>query len=97
MILTLLYYIFFSSAVFFYGIGINDSTIVCDSIHEMLLPLIKMASSIIATTLLCYVIINKILAPLGITEMYPLVALLIFFVLSIFIESLIRITGQKDT
>lgn len=97
MILTLLYYIFFSSAVFFYGIGVNDSTIVCDSIHEQLLPLIKMIASIVSTTLLCFVIIKNILAPLGITEMYPLIVLLVFFVISIFFESLIRITGQKNT
>lgn len=97
MILTFMYYIFFASAVFFYGIGLNDATIVCDSVHEIFMQLFKMLVSIVSTTLLCFLVETKLLIPLGLMEFIPLVALLFYYVISILLEALIRITSKKNT
>ena len=96
MIYTIIYYAFFSSAVLFYGIGLNRSTLIPSS-SEVLGTLFKMLASILATTVLSWLFIQNILIPLGLAELYPLVSLLIFLGITIFFETLIRITAKTVT
>ncbi|MBQ5848873.1 MAG: hypothetical protein IIW49_08170 [Treponema sp.] len=96
MIYTIIYYAFFSSAVLFYGIGLNRSTLI-PSFSEVLGTLFKMLASILATTVLSWLFIQNILIPLGLAELYPLVSLLIFLGITIFFETLIRITAKTVT
>ncbi len=97
MIFSALYYLFISSAVLVYGIGINDSIILCDSIHKAFLPIIKIFVTILSTVMLSWLLITKLLVPLNLAELYPLVALLVFIVISILLESLVRITSNRVT
>ncbi len=96
MIFTFLYYLLFSSAILIYGIGLNRSTIVT---HIMqIFPLIfKSLVTSLSSSVLSWLFIQYILIPLNLIELYPLVALLIFAVISIFLETVIRITSGKVT
>ena len=96
MIYTVFYYTFFSSAVLFYGIGMNRCTLI-PSFTRTLSTLFKMLASIIATTVLSWFFIQKILVPLNFAELYPFVALLIFLGITIFFETIIRITSKIVT
>ncbi|MCR5400279.1 MAG: hypothetical protein K6E78_01635 [Treponema sp.] len=97
MIFTFFFYTFFSSAVLLYGIGLNSSTIICDSIKELTLPLVKVVATVFTTAVLCWLVIRNILVPLNLVLMYPFIAILIFFAVSIFFEVIIRITSGKIT
>ena len=97
MIFTAFYYIFFSSAVILYGVGLNSATIICDSIHELFLPVIKILVNVLSTSVLSWLILKYFLIPLNLAELYPFAALLVFFIISIFIETLVRITTKKST
>ncbi len=97
MIFTAFYYIFFSSAVILYGVGLNSATILCDSIHECLLPVTKVLANILCTSVLSWLILKYFLVPLKMAELYPFAALLVFFVISVFMETLVRVTTKKTT
>ena len=96
MIFTFLYYLLFSSAILIYAIGLNRATIVT---HIMqIFPLIfKSLVATISSSVLSWLFIQYILIPLNLIELYPLVALLIFTVISIFLETIIRIPSGKVT
>ncbi len=97
MIFTAFYYIFFSSAVILYGVGLNSATIICDSIHELFLPVIKILVNVLSTSVLSWLILKYFLIPLNLAELYPFAALLVFFIISIFIETLVRIATKRTT
>jgi Na+-translocating ferredoxin:NAD+ oxidoreductase RnfA subunit len=98
MINIFLYYILYASVVLFYGIGINRTTVISRSITSTLaLNIIKSLFSIISSTVLTWLIIEDLLVPLNLTELYPFIALLIFISLTVFIEILIRITTGINT
>ena len=92
-----MYYIFFASAVVLYGAGLNSSTIVCDYKERLSLPLTKILFSIFFTTILTWLIIRQLLIPLSIVEFYPLVALLVYLIISVLFETVVRITTGKVT
>ncbi|MEE0885912.1 MAG: hypothetical protein UIB61_03325 [Treponema sp.] len=77
--------------------GLNSATIICDSIHELFLPVIKILVNVLSTSVLSWLILKYFLIPLNLEEIYPFAALLIFFIISIFIETLVRIATKKST
>lgn len=95
MLSTAFYYIFFSSAVILYGVGLNSATIICDSIHELAIPVIKILVNIITSAVLSWLVIKYFLIPLKLEELYPMVSLLIFIAISVLLETVIRITTGK--
>ena len=82
MIFTSIYYIFFASSVILYGAGFNNLTIVCDSIHELKLSFAKVMFSILITCILSFQFMHFFLIPLRLVEFYPLIALIIFLIIS---------------
>lgn len=96
MIFTFLYYLLFSSAVLYYGIGLNRSTLVTH-IPQILPIILKNLLTVIIASVLTFLFNEYILIPLNLIEIFPLIALLIFATLSIFFESIIRITSGKVT
>ncbi len=95
MISTFLFYTIFSSVILIYGVGLNTATIVCDSFKSLALPVVKVVSAILGSSAVSWAAVKYILVPLGITAIYPLVAILVFFSISVFLEVLIRIvTGR---
>lgn len=95
MIFTVFYYIFFSSAVFLYGVGLNSATIICDSVHKLTVPVIKILVNILGTASISWLLLKFFLIPLNLTELYPLVSILIFLIISVLVETLIRITTGR--
>ena len=70
MIYTILYYVFFASAVMLYGIGMNRAIVLCDSIHRLLIPVIKTVLSVLLSSIFTWIILKHLLTPLGIIELY---------------------------
>ncbi|MEE1165787.1 MAG: hypothetical protein UHP28_01355 [Treponema sp.] len=95
MIYTILYYVLFASAVMLYGIGMNRAIVLCDSIHRLLIPVIKTVLSVLLSSIFTWIILKHLLTPLGIIELYPFVAVIIFVVVSVFLELMIRISTKK--
>jgi len=93
MINTFFYYFFYCSAVLIYGIGLNRATVLSRSMDKTLFFLIiKCTITILCSIVLTWVVIIELLIPAGLVELYPLIALLIFLSISVFVEILIRIT-----
>lgn len=90
------YYLIYASALLIYGIGINRSVLLSSSPRHMLRGCLKMLLSVSASSSLTYLIVMNLLHPVRLTELYPFVAVLVYAVISIFIESVIRITSKKS-
>ena len=98
MIETILFYTIFSSVILIYGIGLHTSTVVCGSVKKLYVPALKAFSIVIFSSAMTWLFIKFVLVPLAITGVYPLVASLFFFSISILIEKLFRSkTNDKDT
>ena len=93
----ILYYVIFSSVVLIYGIGL--SRVVELPVSNFRSPLfhIKAMVSILSSSMLSYVVIKNIFLPLGLMELFPFIAFLIFVALNAFLEALIRITTGNST
>lgn len=96
MISLFFYYIFFSSAVLYYGIALNRITISINwSLNTVLLQLTKMFFSIVPTTIVIFLISNTVLVRVRLVTLMPFIALMFFIAIASFIEMIIRITLQK--
>ncbi len=93
----LLYYSIFASAVLIYGIGL--SRMVELPVTKLRNPLfyVKAMVSILSTSVLSCIVTRNILMPLGIIELFPFIAFLIFIGINAFLESLVRITTGTST
>jgi len=94
MISNLLYYTIFASALLLYGVGIERSTVLASKHRHIYLRMIKMLICVSSTSTLVYLFSTNVLIPAGLGELYPFVAALIFTVISVFIEIIIRITAK---
>lgn len=97
MIFTSIYYVFFASSVILYGAGLNTSAVISDSMHGLLLPSVKVMFSILFSCLVSWIIIKNLLIPLKLLDFYPLVALIVFLIISILLETVVRITTGRIT
>jgi len=97
MISNLFYYILYTSAVLIYGIGINRATVVCEKPEHIVLFAVKMLISVCSASVLTYLLIVNLFVPVHLAEIYPFIAVLIFSAISVFIESLVRITAKTST
>lgn len=94
---TFLYYTFFASIVLFYGIGINRVAEIGITKFYDIIYYIKASISILTSAVLSWLLTQYILVPLNITEIYPLIALLIFICINSFLEALVRLTTGIST
>lgn len=93
-IYTFLYYFLFASAVLFYGIGLYRTAEAVSPVAESpVIFVMKALLSIYTTSTLSWLVTSGILVRLGLTEIYPLICLLIYICISSFLEALIRITS----
>lgn len=92
MIATFFYYIFFSSVLLIYGIGIERSVTLSKKKHDILIKAVKMLICVSSTSALSYLIVNGVLIPADLGELYPFIVILFFLAISVFIEAIIRIT-----
>ncbi|MDE5897882.1 MAG: hypothetical protein K2H09_01255 [Treponemataceae bacterium] len=97
IVFTAFYYTVFCSAVLLYGIGLNGMIAFGDSSRPILLPFVKMVLSVVCSAVLSWLIVRHLLVPLNLAALYPLVALFVFASISVFLETLIRITSGRTT
>ncbi len=91
-----LFYILFCSAVLVYGVGTLQSAESSLSRKKILLPAVKAFICVIATVTLTFLLNSLLLSSLGLTEIYPLAALLIFIAFGTFFEIILEITAKKS-
>ncbi|MCR4580436.1 MAG: hypothetical protein K5681_08820 [Treponema sp.] len=94
---TFLYYTLFSSIVLFYGLGLNQFSIIGDKSPMQIIFFFKSLLTIISTTILTYLTVSFILVPLELVEIFPIICLLIFIAFNSFAEGLIRLTTGTET
>ena len=75
----------------FYGIGLNKSISHSDNFSSASLTCIKSLFSATSTTAVGYLLVNWLLVPVQLTEVYPFIATLLFILFSTFIEIFIGI------
>lgn len=92
---TFLYYTFFASAVLFYGVGISRIGELGIIKIPNIIFFIKNVSSIYICAILSWIVTSKILLPLKITEIFPLIVFLLLVSISTFFECLVRLTTNK--
>lgn len=94
---TFLYYALFSSAVLIYGIGLNRiSELGVTKLYSVIFY-IKAVFTILITSVLTWLVTSRILVPLKLVEIFPVLCFLIFVCINSFIEALIRLTTGIST
>lgn len=94
---TFLYYFCFASAVLFYGIGSTKLVDFSNFTAKTLAFFVKLILSLIITVIIGWIVTNKILVPLDMVELYPIVCLFIYVCINTFTEALVRITTGIDS
>lgn len=84
--------IFIFGSVFLYGIGLNRAVIISSSPKGLALSCMKSLLASVSTVALSFVVIQNLLVPLSLQELYPLVCVMVFLVVSVFMEVLVRLT-----
>ncbi|MCR4735802.1 MAG: hypothetical protein K5829_12455 [Treponema sp.] len=94
---TFLYYFCFASAVLIYGLGTTKIINFSNFTSKTLVFFIKLLLSVSVTVIISWLITNKILVPMDMVELYPMVCLFIYVCVNIFTEAIIRITVNLDS
>ena len=97
MLSNIAYYIIYTSAILMYGIGMNRTLPLSNHPRRIISSFVKMLVTISVSAVLTYLVADNILVPVGLAELYPFAAVIIYSILSIFIESIIRVTTKKST
>lgn len=92
----ILYYIVSSSAVIFYGIGINRTISINGDFSDNFILCFKSLASGASTTALTYLVSMWLLIPVHLAEIYPLVAVVFFLIFTTLSEIFIGI-GLDNT
>ncbi len=95
LIMTILYYILASSAVLFYGIGINRTVSLHEDFSSVFLSCMKSLSTAAATTSVGCLVANWLLVPVGLSELYPFIVIIIFLIFTLLIEIFVGV-GIKN-
>jgi Na+-translocating ferredoxin:NAD+ oxidoreductase RnfA subunit len=90
------YYLLFSSIVLVHGICLDWIIFKSENAAEIPLFLIKNVVCVCGASILTALLVQGVFAPIGITALMPLAALLVFATISVFGESLIRITAKRS-
>ncbi len=95
---TILYYIASSSAILFYGIGINRTISINDNFYDSLLSCFKALVTGASVTAVSYLVSMWILIPVHLAEIYPLLTVVIFLIFTTLSEIFIGIgLGSAQT
>ena len=96
MLTNIAYYVVYTSALCFYGIGANRALVISEHPRKLLGAAVRMLLAISSSAALTYLVAAKVLLRANLMELYPFAAVLIFSCISIFIESIIRVaTGHS--
>lgn len=90
----ILYYLFFSSSVLMYGIGLKKIIISSNQNEHNLLFYIKSLITVTLSSFLSWLFIKYLLIPANMIELFPLICLFIVIIIGVFCETLIRLTAH---
>lgn len=93
---TFLFYVLFASAVLVYGGGMISVTEKSLLKENFVINIMESLFCVSATVALTFLITHFLLLPLGIGDLYPLVALLIFVAMGVFFEMIVQVTARKS-
>lgn len=96
MISIVIYYLLLASAVLFYGIGVHKSISHSDSLASSVLTCFKSLFSASSTTAVSYILINWLLVPVQLTEIFPFIATMVFILFTTLTEIFIGIGVRKS-
>lgn len=94
---TFFYYVCFASSILIYGIGINKTAEIDFLKNKDLFYFIKVLLSILLSSIFAWLIASKILVPLNLAELYPFTSLLVYLVVSLILDLLVRYFTKKST
>ena len=93
---TFLYYLCFASAVLVYGVGIDKTMQVAYLKERHFSLFFKMFFVIFITSIISWVVTVKLLIPIGMNELFPLVSFLIFSCISTLVDGIYRAASGKS-
>ncbi len=93
---TILYYVLSASVFLLYGVGLSNLVSQSDNYGSFMLTCIKALITSTTTVLVSYLIVNALLAPVHLSELYPLVTVIVFVIFSAVIEVFIGIGLQNS-
>lgn len=88
---TILYYIASASAVLFYGIGINRTISIKDNFSDSVVSCFKALLTGAAVAAVSYLVTMWLLVPVHLTEIFPLLTIVIFLIFTTLSEIFIGI------
>lgn len=94
---SIFYYLFFSSVTLIYGIGIKQSIVATKNPEYTFVGYIKLAITVTLSSFLSFLLINYLLIPANMVELYPFICLFIVLIIGVFCEAVIRLTAHNST
>lgn len=94
---TFLYYFCFGSVVLFSGIGSTRTTQLEYFKSKNVLFYTKIFITITVSSILSWLITDKILVPLKLVEIYPIISFLVMVCIAGFLEAIVRLTTNNST
>ncbi len=95
MLTNFLYYVFFSSAVFVYGLGLHKALMKSRKPKNILTEICKFSITISVSSLLCYLITAQ-LVKINFGELGPFIAIIIIALINVFMELVVRVSERTS-
>ena len=95
MLINFFYYVFFSSAVFVYGLGIHKALMKSRKPRNIVMELCKFTLTISVSSLLVY-LISAQLVKINFGELSPFIAVLIISFINLFLELVVKISSRTS-
>ncbi len=95
---TFLYYVCFASTALVYGIGLNRVADIDYYSDKKLIYFVKIVISIFISSVISEFFVSKLLVPLELVEIYPIICILVFGIINTLLEGIFRVsTGFSYT
>src|SRR5574344_1998738 len=91
------YYALISSTVLMYGIGLNRISYMSRHLDKYFVTALKMYVVVPASSLLGWIITDKLLTPAGMVQMFPFICIILFICISACCEMLMRMAADITT
>lgn len=88
--------VFLASAVCLYGVGINRAVVLSSGRRGTVLSLVKSLLVSAATVSLTFLLTRSLLVPAGLQELFPMLCVLVFCLIAVFFEGIIRLTAKTS-
>lgn len=93
---TIVYYVLSASVFLLYGVGLNNLISSNSNYGSLILTGTKSLITVTMTTTVAYLIVNALLAPVQLSELFPLVAVIVFVLFSAVVEVFVGIGLQNS-